>query len=54
MTRRCGQLVNNLGQIVPALGGAPGSQDSAVWLFSVCSCLGRLFTGVLSEHLRNS
>ena len=54
MTRRCGQLVNNLGQIVPALGGAPGSQDSAVSLFSVCSCLGRLFTGLLSEQLRNS
>ena len=53
MTRRCGQLVNNLGQIVPALGGAPGSQDSAVSLFSVCSCLGRLFTGILSQHLQS-
>lgn len=48
----CGlMLVNNLGQITPALGGSQGSQSADVSIFSVCSCLGRLATGVASDWL---
>lgn len=48
----CGlMLVNNLGQINQSLGGTVGSQTTNVSIFSVCSCLGRLGTGVSSDWL---
>ena len=59
----CGlELVNNLGQITPALAMVTGSRPAAaavavvdatenVSIFSVCSCLGRIFTGVASDYL---
>ena len=42
-------LVNNLGQINLAIGH--GSETTNVSIFSVCSCLGRLVTGVASDWL---
>ena len=48
----CGlMLVNNLGQINPAVGGGQWSETANVSIFSVCSCLGRLTTGVASDWL---
>lgn len=38
-------FLNNLGQLVVALGGAPDSQAVFVSLFSVTNCAGRLVLG---------
>ena len=38
-------FLNNLGQLVLALGGAPNSQAVFVSLFSVSNCGGRLLLG---------
>lgn len=38
-------FLNNLGQLVTALGGATNSQAVFVSLFSVSSCAGRLLLG---------
>lgn len=43
-------LINNLGQIVPAVGGLRrGAQDTFVSILSVCNCLGRLTAGVAGD-----
>lgn len=38
-------FLNNLAQLVPSLGGAPGGQDVFVSIFSVTNCAGRLVFG---------
>ena len=48
-------LINNLGQIVPAVPLLPeGTQDTFVSLLSVCNCLGRLSAGALGDHALRS
>ncbi|KAH8070938.1 3'-5'-exoribonuclease [Aureococcus anophagefferens] len=45
-------LINNLGQIVPAVPSLPeGTEDAFVSILSVCNCLGRLSAGALGDHL---
>lgn len=45
-------LINNLGQIVPAVGGLErGAEDTFVSILSVCNCLGRLSAGVVGDFL---
>jgi MFS family permease len=42
-------LINNLGQIVPAIGGRAGIEDTLVSILSVCNCLGRLACGFVGD-----
>eukprot|EP01116_Phalansterium_solitarium_P016768 TRINITY_DN3968_c1_g4_i1.p1 TRINITY_DN3968_c1_g4~~TRINITY_DN3968_c1_g4_i1.p1 ORF type:complete len:588 (-),score=88.96 TRINITY_DN3968_c1_g4_i1:185-1819(-) len=44
-------LINNLGSIAIALGGADGSQDNLVILLSCSNWLGRVVFGLLSDRL---
>ncbi|WIA43520.1 hypothetical protein OEZ86_009978 [Tetradesmus obliquus] len=46
----CLTFLNNLGQIVVALGGAPGDQVVFVSIFAVGNAAGRLLMGMLPEH----
>jgi hypothetical protein len=45
-------LINNLGQIVPAIGGQKGDEDTYVSILSVCNCIGRLACGVMVRAAR--
>ncbi len=47
-------LLNNLGQLVIALGGEPGGQVVIVSLFSVANAAGRLLMGYAPEHFLHS
>ena len=42
-------LINNLGQIVPAIGERSGAEDTLVSILSVCNCLGRLACGAVGD-----
>ena len=43
-------LINNIGQIVPAIGAQGDIKDSLVSILSVCNCLGRLACGAVGDY----
>lgn len=48
----CGLMViNNIGQVVPSLKGSKSMAAEYVTLLSVANCLGRLFSGFLSDNV---
>ena len=41
--------MSNLAQIVPAIGGQKGDEDTYVSILSVCNCIGRLAQGAMGD-----